>query len=230
MHELHQLPVVDCRLVADRQVLLGLDGTHSPIPASHTVVGQYVRMGLLGDVPRPYALANPPGRRQLEFLLKVPAERVPALLGLSSGDKVGIGLAQGKGFPLDTLAGRPLWLFATGSGIAPLRAVIECILTRRSAYGDVTLLYGVRHASDLAFQDRFGTWVGHGIQVLPVVSRPLPDTWDGRVGHVQDHLPRSFSHPEQAVVFVCGVPEMETQLSLALLERGVGAHQIFRNW
>jgi NAD(P)H-flavin reductase len=238
----HPLPVVDCRRVATRQVLLTLDG--GSVAESYTVPGQYTRLAFEDGVARPYAIASAPGfvangRQQLEFLLKVPTDdRVDALCALGTSDKITATRAQGPGFPVDKARGKNLWLFATGSGVAPLRAVLEHILPVRTDFADITLLYGVRTKDELAFTERFGAWAGHGIAVLPVLSRPNATptpggpvdelTWNGRTGYVQDHIPKALAHADKHVAFVCGLPEMDKAVAAALLERGVAS--VYRNF
>lgn len=226
----HTLPVVDCKLAAARQVLLRVDAK-GPIAQGHATPGQYVKMSLpIDEVPRPYAIASAPGQDVVELLLKVPEERVTALTQLGPDDRVTMSRPQGKGFPVDKARGHHVLLLAVGSGIAPLRAVLEHFLPKRSELLDVTLLYGVREASELAFTSRFGAWAGYGIQVLPVVSRPTAGTWDGRTGHIQDHIPKHLPDPGRTVAFICGLPAMDRDVAAHLLQRGVGPEQVFRNW
>ena len=162
--------------------------------------------------------------------MKVPQDRVDPLLALGPDDRVLMGRPQGKGFPIEKAKGKSLWMFAVGSGVGALRSVVEHLLPRRTEVADVSLLYGVRDAAELAFTHRFGAWAGHDVHVVPVVSQPKASTWDGKVGHIQDHLPKSFPEPEKIVAFLCGLPEMERDVSAALLARGVGPEQVFRNW
>ncbi|OGQ13334.1 MAG: hypothetical protein A2138_08795 [Deltaproteobacteria bacterium RBG_16_71_12] len=223
------LPVVSAREIASRQVLLALAVRGSPMAAAHTVPGQYARLTLEDGVARQFVIASPPASPTLEFLLKVPPERVATLTALGPGDRVQVGRQQGDGFPMAKAEGRPLLLVGVGSGVAALRSVVEHVSPRRTAFDEVTLLYGVRHQSELAFVDRFGAWAGHGIKVVPVVSRPTPG-WDGATGYVQHHLPRSFAKPARVCVFLCGLPEMDKAVAAALLERGVGPDQLHRNW
>jgi NAD(P)H-flavin reductase len=227
------LPVQSAREIAARQVLLTVPVRGTPLEGTHRRPGQYARLGLEGGVPRPFVIASPPGASVFEFLLKVPAERTAErtaeLTLLGQSDRVEIGHPQGAGFPLEKAEGHPLWLIAVGSGVAALRSVIEHLLPRRTAFGEITLLYGVRHANELAFTERFGPWAGHGIKVIPVVSRAEP-TWGGATGYVQHHLPKKIDRAGSAAVFICGLPEMEKAVAAALLERGVGPDQIHRNW
>jgi NAD(P)H-flavin reductase len=232
MSELHALPLVSVEPIAARQALLVVDATGTPVHRGHTAAGQYLQLGLFDDdVPRPVAIACRPGPARLEFLLKGNDERIARVLSLQVGERVRASVPLGRGFPLDQARGRDLWMFGVGSGIAPLKAVIERVLDERVAFGDVVLYYGVRHVDELAFRRRFGTWLGQGIRVVPVVSRALPaDGWDGLTGHVQDHLPKTLPRAEQSVAFVCGLPEMEKAVGAALLERGVGPERVLRNW
>jgi NAD(P)H-flavin reductase len=232
MSELHALPVVSVELVAARQALLVLDASGTTVQAGHTAAGQYVKLALFADdVARPVAIATRPGPGKLEFLLKAPDERLAQIVSLQPGERVRASAPLGRGFPLDQARGRDVWMFAVGSGVAPLKAVIERVLEERHAFGDVVLHYGVRHVDELAFRARFGAWLGQGVRVVPVVSKPRADeAWSGLLGHVQDHLPAAFAHPDNVVAFVCGLPEMEKAVTAALLQRGVGPERVGRNW
>lgn len=237
MTELHALPVVSVTPVGARQALVVLDVEHSPVRASHTVPGQYVKAALWrDDVPRPYAIATRPDVAQLELLVKLPVgdapaeERRAALLSMLPGEKVRVSRAEGRGYPLDELRGQDVLVVGVGTGIAPLRSLVETMLLERPAYGDVTLLYGVQRPDDLAFRGRFGPWAGLSVRVVPVVSRPGDSGWSGAVGYVQDHLPKVLSHPGRTRAIVCGLPEMDRVVSARLLELGVGPERIHRNW
>jgi NAD(P)H-flavin reductase len=227
------LPVVQCQLAAVRQVLLRVSAQGTPLPAAHVAPGQYVKLALPdseGGAPRTYAIASPPGSDIIELLLKVPEEQVAPMLALGPDDRVSMSGPRGAGFPVQKARGHHLWLFATGSGIGPLRAVLEHLLPWRGEVLDITLMYGVRDPSELAFTDRFGAWADRGVRVVPVVSRPPPGSWDGATGHVQDHLQKTLEQRKKTLAFVCGLPAMDRDVTAQLLQRGVGTTQVFRNW
>jgi len=236
MTDLFALPVVSVVEVAARQALLILDASNTPVHASHVTAGQHLLLQLFDDdVPRPFALANAPdGSGRLEFLIKVPEDRMPRVLALLVGDKLPASLCIGRGFPFDIVrqvpGGADLWLCGVGSGVAPLRAAIEFLVGDRQAYGEITLLYGVRTPDELCFRERFATWAGLGVRVVPVVSRPAETSWTGATGYVQDHLPPAFARHMSTHAFVCGLPDMEKAICAALLARGVGPDQVHRNW
>ncbi|MDP2340654.1 MAG: hypothetical protein Q8O67_06840 [Deltaproteobacteria bacterium] len=231
MPDTAHIPVLAVQPIASRQAYVVLDVAGTALSSSHTAAGQYVKAGFFDDdVARPLALCNKPGTGTFELLLKVPDERLVQLLALQKGERIAVGNAQGKGFPVDVARGHDLWLFGVGSGIGPLKAVLDVVLEERTAFKDVVVVYGVRDAAELAFRDRFGAWAGHSVRVVPVVSGPSSGAWDGKTGYVQQQLPAKFEKPAQVVAFVCGLPEMEKAVGQHLLERGVGPDQVFRNW
>jgi sulfhydrogenase subunit gamma (sulfur reductase) len=233
MSDLHDLPLVFVKPLAARQALLAVDAGGTAVARGHLQAGQYCLHRLFADdVPRPVALASRPGRNQLELLLKAPEERLARVLSLVPGEKVALGVPQGRGFPVDAARGRDVWLLAGGTGVSPLKAVVERILEERGAFGDVVLLYGVRHADELCFRELFASWLGQGVRVVPVVSRTSSGAapWPGAKGHVQDHIPEKVARPADTFVFVCGPPEMERDVGVAFVARGVPPEKIFRNW
>lgn len=236
MSDLFALPVVSVVEIAARQILLVLDARDTPVHRSHVTAGQHLLLQLFDDdVPRPFALANAPdpGGR-LEFLIKLPHDRMSRVLSLLVGDKLSASACVGRGFPFDIVrhvpGGADLWLCGVGSGVAPLRAAIEFLVSERQRYGDITLLYGVRTPDEIVFRDRFGVWAGLGVRVVTVVSRPTGTSWTGATGYVQSLLPSSFARPMSTHAFVCGLTDMEKATCAALLARGVGPDQVHRNW
>jgi sulfhydrogenase subunit gamma (sulfur reductase) len=231
MPEMFSAPCQSVAELGPRQVRVSIDVADSAVRASHSVPGQYVNVAFgRDDVPRPYAIASKPGAAVLELLIKTAPERRSLFLGMQPGDRISLSSAQGKGYPTDALVGRHVWLIGAGTGIAPLRSWLEAALDRRTAFGELTVVYGARTPNELAFQERFATWAGMGVKVVPVISQPDGTGWAGATGHVQGQLPTAFSRPAQTSVLLCGMPEMDRATSAALLALGVGPDQIHRNW
>lgn len=223
----YPLTVIEKLRLAPRQTLVRLDASGCPFPERHQSPGQYALMGWKRDELTPMALASVPQERPLEVLVGSSTDEEQAAL-LAREGPLWASDPQGRGFPLEQARGRPLLLFAGGSAIGALRAVIETLVPRRAAYGPTTLYYGVRSAELLCFTARFAHWRAHDVEVVPVTSRD--PSFAGQRGYVQGALPDSLERAAETVAFVCGRPEMESEVAAALVERGVDAARIYKNW
>ncbi len=223
----YPLTVIEKVRLAPLHTLVQLDAAGCPFGERHVSPGQYALMGWQRDALTPIALASVPRERPIEVVLgSATCEEQDAVL---DGDgPLWASDPQGRGFPLEAARGRPLLLFAGGSAIGALRAVIEAALPQREAFGPMTLYYGARRPELFCFRERYETWRRHAIDVIEVVSQD--PTFEGLRGYVQCALPDEIPDAERAVAFVCGRPEMEQDVTLALGERGVTSERVFRNW
>lgn len=200
------------------------------VASSHKVPGQYVKLAIDGAGESFFAIASRPGADagRIELLLKLGAPLTDAIAGLSAGAALRITAAQGKGFPMDRAVGRDLVLVATGSGISPIRSVIETIRAKRADYGIVALYVGARTPSSFAYAADFDAWRADSIDVFPVVSRPGETGFRGLTGYVQSHLRGDFF--PRGVAFLCGQKGMVEAVKKALVEQGLPADAIFLNF
>ena len=210
------------------------------IVTSYHVPGQYVmlRRDSMQAKPGFFSITSPPHHHPdaadcIELLVKQ-VDRTRWLCALTPGSSVEVTVAQGSGFALrsDTRdAIRHVLLFATGSGIAPIRAVLED--DRFLAHMDsVKVYYGCRNLHRMAYQKRFAQWQQErGVQVVPVLSQP-DTSWTGERGYVQHALERDGvqTPPEQTLVFLCGLPGMTSAVEAYLLKQGLKKQQILYNF
>ena len=128
---------------------------------------------------------------------------------------------MGKGFPLDNYKGRDVIIEAVGTAIAPMRGVIRSIVQRRSDFGKVTAIFGVRVPEDFPFKNEMDEWQKAGIETVLTVSRPEGTTWEGKAGHVQVHCEDAMDDLENPVALVCGMKEMMQESREELCRLGV---------
>lgn len=172
--------------------------------------GQYLTLAT-HDAPEtavPYSIASalegtPPG----EFELAVSANGGQDLLArLHPQAQVFVSPAQGR-FVWEPALGATL-LVGMGTGLSPLRAMVQALLAR-AANDPVTLLFGARSEADILFRDEFTELAGRErrFSFEPTLSQPSA-VWRGRVGRVQDHLSGIVADLRDISAYICGSREM----------------------
>lgn len=201
---------------------------HDDALRAHLSAGQYVKLSVLG-VEGHFALAAAPGR-PFELLVKRGSALGDAMAGLTPGAEIAVSAPLGKGYPLASHRGRDVHLFAVGSGIAPVRAVIDAIRGDRAAWGRVMLWDGQRQEDHLAYKAERTAWRADRIEVIECLSAPIGE-WAGPRGRVMEVFEaRPPELTADAVAYVCGMKAFVEELKGKLGGRGFGAERIFQNF
>jgi ferredoxin--NADP+ reductase len=202
--------------------------------------GHFVMIGLEVEgkpLLRAYSIASANYEENLEFLsIKVPDGPLTSRLQhLKEGDSI---LVSRK--PVGTLVaddlrpGKHLYLFGTGTGLAPFMSIIKDpdVYER---FDKIILLHGVRWKSELAYADYienelpsnpfFGDVVREKLIYYPAVTRE-PFRNEGRLTSLVDSG-RLFTdiglpeiNPETDRAMICGSPHMLADISAMLDKRG----------
>lgn len=190
--------------------------------------GQFDMLYALGVGEVPISTSGDPARHgHLTHTIRAVGAVTERLCASEPGAIVGVRGPFGTTWPLDEAAGGDLVLVAGGIGLAPLRPAVLDVLSRRGAFGSVSVLVGARTPGDLLFRDDLEQWRGRfDLDVDVTVDVADPD-WRGRVGVVTTLLPRAAFDPERTSAFVCGPEIMMTYAARALLDRGVPRERIW---
>jgi len=184
------------------------------LPANDSFVyraGQYVEFILRDGARRSYSMANAPSHGPgVELHIRhMPGGRFTDLVFGSMKEKDILRIEGPMGsFFLREESSKPMVFLASGTGFAPLKALLEhmqhCGITR-----PVTLYWGGRRPADLYMDD----WVqAHclampHVRYVPVVSDALPeDGWQGRTGFVHLAVLQDFPDLSGHQVYACGAP------------------------
>ena len=139
---------------------------------------------------------------------------------------------MGKGFPVGTIpspAFHTVFLFATGSGISPIKALVESGALDGPSRRGVTLFYGVRNTAAMAYADKLAGWEAeYGVRVVPVYSE------EGK-GYVQDAFAReggvaAAGGAGGVAAVLCGQKGMAEAVTEALTAAGVDKSAILLNF
>jgi len=184
------------------------------LPANDTFVyraGQYVEFILRDGARRSYSMANAPSQGPgIDLHIRhMPGGRFTDLVFGSMKEKDILRIEGPMGsFFLREESSKPMVFLASGTGFAPLKALLEhmqhCGITR-----PVTLYWGGRRPADLYMDD----WVRAqcdampNLRYVPVVSDALPeDAWQGRTGFVHRAVLEDFPDLSGHQVYSCGAP------------------------
>jgi CDP-4-dehydro-6-deoxyglucose reductase len=184
------------------------------LPANDTFVyraGQYVEFILRDGARRSYSMANAPSHGAgVELHVRhMPGGRFTDLVFGSMKEKDILRIEGPMGsFFLREESSKPMVFLASGTGFAPLKALLEhmqhCGITR-----PVTLYWGGRRPADLYMDDWLQAQCGAmpHVHYVPVVSDALPeDAWNGRTGFVHRAVLEDFADLSGHQVYACGAP------------------------
>lgn len=178
--------------------------------------GQYIEFILRDGARRSYSMATAPGRLMDPPSVELHLRHMPGGLFTdhvfgAMKDKEILRIEGPFGsFYLREASDKPIVLLASGTGFAPIKAMIERLQdlgSRRS----VTLYWGCRHRADLYQHD----WALEALEQLPqlryvpVLSEPRPeDDWRGRIGFVHHVVMTDLPDLSGHQVYACGAPVM----------------------
>ncbi len=187
------------------------------------IPGQYIEFILKDNVRRSYSLATSPETFKKEDasgaivsanMVELHIRHLPGGLftdhvfsTMKEKDILRIEGPYGSFFLREESA-KPMILLASGTGFAPIKAVIEH-MQLKGVHRPATLYWGGRRPSDLYLDG----WVKErladmpNLSYVPVISDALPeDAWTGRTGFV--HAAVAADHPDLSgyQVYACGAP------------------------
>ena len=186
---------------------------------------------------RAYSIVSPNYEETLEFLsIKVQDGPLTSRLQhIQPGDSIIVGHKPTGTLLIDyLLPGKRLYMFGTGTGLAPFMSIIRDPDTYEK-FDEVILVHGCRLASELAYRDFItkelreheflGEMVSQQLKYYPTVTRePFPT--QGRIpdliesGQMARDLGVPQLNPQVDRVMLCGSPEMLKSIKAVLEARG----------
>lgn len=199
--------------------------------AFHYRTGEFTMLGLRvngNDISRCYSIASRPDSPTVDFFVtsKRGGELSPRLFDLHEGDPILIGdfaagtLLEDKLLP----GGRDLWLFATGTGIAPFMSIAadETILAK---YEQVIVVHGFSYWNDGAYVPQALTR-NPKVRLFSCVSREPSAVLNCRIpdairNGLLEEVVGTRLDPSYSRAMVCGNTAMSTAVLDILRERGM---------
>lgn len=187
--------------------------------------GQYINV-YHAEVKRSYSIANATAESsKIELLIKKYPNGLMSQFWFERAKENDLLRIEG---PLGTFflrksISKTLLLLATGTGIAPLKSIIESGGYKLNFYHRVILIWGVRGKEELVWN--LSEELNSIIEYIPVVSRDT--SWEGAKGYVQDvaiTLDIDFSTCD---VYACGNPSMIHSAKEILIQQGLNTYSFY---
>lgn len=185
--------------------------------------GQYAALRFADLPPRDYSMANRPDEAVLEFhIRRMGAGSASAYVAekLRLGEEVIVEGPYGASWLREKHTG-PIVAIAGGSGLAPIKAIVETALAGGMAQ-PIHLYFGVRAERDLYLEDHFrGLAARHGnFRFTPVFSEPGHET-GRRTGLVHQAAAADLVDLDGAKAYLAGPPPMVEAAKALFLARGM---------
>ncbi|MDO9090193.1 MAG: CDP-6-deoxy-delta-3,4-glucoseen reductase [Burkholderiaceae bacterium] len=173
--------------------------------------GQYVEFILRDGARRSYSMANAPHTGPgIELHIRhMPGGKFTDHVFGAMKEKEILRIEGPYGsFFLREDSGKPLVLLASGTGFAPIKAVIEH-MQHQGITRPATLYWGGRRPEDLYLDDWVRARLAEmpNLRYVPVISNALPeDRWSGRTGFVHAAVLQDIPDLSGHQVYACGAP------------------------
>ena len=235
----HPSRVMRCRVAAmDRLThdILGLRldiETGGPFTFSAGQYGQ-VEFSLAPGSVRDFSMANRPDQPELEFHIRVMSggsvsQRIAG--GLKTGDRVKVSGPLGTSYLRSDHAG-PMLCIAGGSGMAPIKSILETALAAGYAH-PIYVYFGVRGERDVYFeaelaelQRRHGNFKAQVVLSDPGQTRATETLLPRRLGLVTDVVAEDFPSLAGFKMYFAGPPPMVDAATELSRNRGVPGRDI----
>lgn len=114
---------------------------------------------------------------------------------------------------------------ATGTGIAPVKAILEQMNDDNTGLRskNIFLFFGGRFSEDLFWKPEFSNI---NVNFIPVLSKNTED-WDGSTGYVQDILLSKSINLSDSVVYACGSENMINDSNKILIQNGLSEDSFY---
>ncbi len=195
------------------------------------IAGQYIEMYLPHEnsdergQKRWFTLSSSPTEELLAITTKHFGDPVSTfkqhLFDLKPGDQLKLSEPMGD-FVLPKDASIPLVFVVGGIGATPVRSMIKWLVDT-GEQRDITLIYGVRKPSEVAFGDVFEAY---GLAPEVIVSEP-DTSWDGLTGHITaKHILDVADNDPRTLIYVSGPEPLTEKLEADLKTAGVSSDRL----
>ncbi|MBC5996142.1 anaerobic sulfite reductase subunit AsrB [Romboutsia ilealis] len=147
------------------------------------------------------------GEDYIDFTIRNVGKVTSELFNYNVGDDLFIRGPYGNGFDISSYKGREVIVVAGGSGLAPVRGIVEYFYNNIDKCKKFKLIAGFKSYSDILFKDDMKKW-SEKLDVLVTVDN-ADENYSGNVGLVTKYIPElQIEDKKNTSVIVVGPPIM----------------------
>ena len=187
--------------------------------------GQFLEISLPGYGEAPISLSDI-GEDWVDLTIRNAGRLTSRIHQLNPGDHLYWRGPYGQGFPLENFTGGHIVIVAGGTGLAPLRGVINHFRSNQDSVRKLDILAGFKTPSEVVCSRDIENWEQCFNTVVTVDDACEP--WDGCEGLVPNFIPGlDIREPENTRAIAVGPPVMIKYAVQELLNKGIFQDKIW---
>ncbi|MCK8060503.1 MULTISPECIES: anaerobic sulfite reductase subunit AsrB [unclassified Fusibacter] len=196
-----------------------IDWTYTVKYDGPLVGGQFMQLSIPGVGEAPISISDFRDG-SLDMTIRKVGRLTDAIFNLEAGDSLFMRGPYGNGFELSKYVDKHVVIIAGGTGLAPVKNVIEKLTSGEIKTNSTRALIGFKSPDDVLFEDALKRW-SQDHEVTVTVDKQPDKPWNGKVGLVTEHIPTLEGYDiEKTEAIVVGPPMMMKFTTLALLKAG----------
>ncbi len=186
--------------------------------------GQFLQVSIpkSGEAPISVSSFN---EDTIELTIRKVGQVTDEIFNKSIGDNIYLRGPYGNYFKPEDYYTRDLLVISGGTGLAPVKGLINYFYENMDRLGSFKLISGFKSSKDILFKEDFKRWEDR-IDCILTIDRE-EDNWDGYVGFVTDYVKElDIKDLDNLRVIMVGPPPMMKFTGLELKKLGVGDENI----
>lgn len=194
----------------------------APVVPEH---GQFMQLSLprIGEAP---ISVSAYGDGWMDFTIRAVGKVTDKLFSLKPGDELFLRGPYGKGWPIEDLRRKHLVFIAGGTGLAPVRSLLNKCFDEEEFAKSVHLICGFKNQGSILFTPELTKWKEKFTTVYTLDDEEIPDWNQGLVTKFIGDVPFADYGEDYRVVIV-GPPVMMRFAALECVKNGVPDEKIW---
>lgn len=187
--------------------------------------GQFVELSIPGVGEAPISISDFDDG-YIDMTIRKVGKLTEGIFNLKVGDRMFVRGPYGNGFPLEKYKGKHLIIAAGGTGLAPVKSIINYFYENIDQLRGFDLLIGFKSPKDVLFEEEIKKWKDR-INITLTVDNG-DESWEGNTGLITKFVPNvKIYNMDETEVVIVGPPIMMKFTSLEFMNEAVPEEKIW---